>query len=153
MYDIIGDLTAQCSQNWFTRSLSGGYKMTNGCILFKNGRRSSQRKRSLWPSHIQGSVEVCLWTGIFNVETRSQWAGRGWRMALANESMRSSAIFNVFIFLFTFLAHFWFVICKSDPHWLFAKWSLFAFVLTCPLVEYFTSPTPNFRVVRFLSGF
>ena len=37
-------------QNWFTRSLSGGYKMTNGSRVrksfFKNWR-SHQRKRSL----------------------------------------------------------------------------------------------------------
>ena len=40
------------SQNQFMRSLSGGYKRTNGSrvckLFFKNERRSHQRKRSLW---------------------------------------------------------------------------------------------------------
>ena len=31
-------------------------------LFFKDGRRSNQRKRSSWPSHIQGSVKACHWT-------------------------------------------------------------------------------------------
>ena len=32
-----------------------------------------------------------------------------------NNSVRSSAMSDVYIVLFTFVAHFWLVICKSDP--------------------------------------
>ena len=43
--------------------------------------------------------------------TRSRrWAHRGWRMEMANDStnsMGSSGMFDVYIVLFTFLAHFW----------------------------------------------
>ena len=40
--------------------------------------------------------------------------------------MRSSAMSDVYVVLFTFLAHFWLVVCESDPHWLFAKWLSFS---------------------------
>ena len=98
MMSLAIDSTMQLTdQNWFTRSLSGGYKRTNGCrVLFKNGRRSNQIKCSLWPSHIQGSVEACLWTGTCSTKTHSQWARRGWWMAMANDSMRSIAMSDVF---------------------------------------------------------
>ena len=46
-------------------------------------------------------------------------AHRGWRMG--NDSTRSSAMSDVFVVLFTFLAHFWLFIRKSDLHWLFAS--------------------------------
>ena len=72
------------------------------------------------------------------------------RMAMAsdstNNSMRSSAMSDVFIALFTFLVHVWLVICKSDPRWLFAKWSSFA-LLSCACSN-FASPTPNFCLIR-----
>ena len=127
----------------FTRSLSGSYKMTNGsCVhklLFKNGRTSHKK------------IVVCGRKQWVN-RIHSRWARqeRQWRM----NSMRSSAMSDVYIVLFTLLVHFWLVICKSDPHWLFAKRPSFVLPLTCPLVEYFTSPTPNsclIRVVCFLS--
>ena len=53
MTSLASDSTMQLTgQNWFTRSLSGGYKMTNGSrVLFKSGRRRNQSKLSLWPSH------------------------------------------------------------------------------------------------------
>ena len=40
--------------------------------------------------------------------------------------IKSSTTSDVFVVLFTFLAHFWLVIRKNDPHWLFAKWSSFS---------------------------
>ena len=49
------------------------------------------------------------------METCSRWARRGWQMAMVNDSTRSSAMSDVFIVLFTFLAHFWLVICKVIP--------------------------------------
>ena len=57
------------------------------------------------------------------------------RMAMANDSpnlIRSSAMSDVFIVLFTFLVYFWLVTCTSewsDPHGFFAKWSSLALPL------------------------
>ena len=103
-------------QNRFTRSLSGGYKMTNGShvrkLFFKNGRRSHQKKHSSW---VKGN-------SLSRVEDGKWW----WRMV----SIRSSAMSDVFVVLFTFLAHFQLVICKSDP----CSPYLHVLALTCPLV-------------------
>ena len=74
------------------------------------------------------------------------------RMAMANHStnsVRSSAISDVFIVIFTFLAHLLLTkvisigYLQSDPR------SHYLCMLACsPLVEYFTSPTQNFRLIR-----
>ena len=118
-YGVIGDWTAIDSmmqltgQNRFMRSLlSGGYSI----------KWQMEVENIVHGHHIQGSVE--------------QWVNRN------SQSMRASSLmangngkwFNQFystmsdvcIVLVTFLAHFWMVICKSDPHWLFAKWYSFA---------------------------
>ena len=87
------------------RSLSGGYRMTNG------SRKCISLPIQVWSSE---------WT---EVRSRARW---GWKMAVTNDStnsVRGSAMSDAFIVLFTFLAHFWMVICKS---WVFAKWSSFA---------------------------
>ena len=85
-------------------------------------------------------------------------------MAMVNDSpnsIRSSAMSDVFIVLFTFLCTSDWLLAQvnermpigflqSDPHWHY----LCVLALTCPLVEYFASPTPSFhliRAVRFLS--
>ena len=82
--------------NWFTRSLVGGYKMMNGSrvhkLFFKNGRRSNQ--------------EIIARGREQYVDRNSQSMSTS-RMAMAKDStnsMRSSAMSNVFIVLFTFLA-------------------------------------------------
>ena len=69
-------------------------------------------------------------------------------MVMANDStrfMKSSAVSDVFIVLFTFLAHLdWLYIAKVIA---IAKCSSFALPLhacSSPVVEYFTLPTPNF---------
>ena len=112
------------SQNRFKRSLSNGYKMTNGSrvckLFFKNGRKSNQRSivcgRQQWVSGNSQSMSML-------------------RMAMANDSpnlIRSSAMSDVFIVIFTFLVFFWLVTCTSewsDPHGFFAKWSSLALPL------------------------
>ena len=93
-----------------------------------------------------------------STETHSRWARRE-RMAMANDStncMRSSAMSDIFIVLSTFLAHFWLlVIYKSDPHWLFAKWSLFELPShACPNLftyEIFCLAHSNFCLIRAVS--
>ena len=92
-----------------------------------------------------------------STETSSQWACLEWQMSMANDStnsMKSSAMSDVFIVLFTFLVYFAKVILigylQSDPH----SYYFHMLALTCPLGKYFTSPTPNFcliRAVHFLS--
>ena len=71
--------------------------------------------------------------------TRSRrWVRRGWRMAMANDSTNSkgsSTMFNVYIVLFTFLAHFW----------LFAVILVHTTFTCCSYVDNFTS---NFRLIR-----
>ena len=67
------------------------------------------------------------------------------RMMNGDGKRFNGAIVWCFYSHFTFLEHFWLVICKSDPRWLFAKWSSF----TLPLgTWYFTSPIPNFCLIR-----
>ena len=97
-------------QNWFTNSLSGGYIMTNGshvCKLFGEAIKESV---------VCGHHIYSRW-----VRRQCKWK---WQMIQPN-SMRSSTMSDVFIVLFTFLAHLWLAICTSDPDWLFAKWSWF----------------------------
>ena len=70
--------------------------MTNGSrkLFFKNGRRSNQRKRTLW------------WRAI---SKRKLTVDERVKNGMANDSinsMRSSAMSNVLIVLFTFLAPF-----------------------------------------------
>ena len=67
----------------------------------------------------------------------------------STDSMRSSAMSDVFILLFTFLAHFSLAnvihigYLQSDTR------SHYLCMLACsPLVEYFASPTPNFCLIR-----
>ena len=165
-YDIIGDWQRSAAtfmqligQDQFTSSFSGGYKMTNGSLVRKQVRVRSRCHG--YEVESSESTETCS----------PDEAHRGWQMA--NDSTRSSAVSDVFVVLFTFLAHFWLVILKSDPHWLFAKWSWFTLSLTgqtlpseslacetslhylrvlAPLE--FGTPTSNFRLfraVRFLS--
>ena len=111
---------------------SGDYKMTNG----------SRVRKLEWAPRCHG----CEVESGESTETHSpEEACRGWQRV--NDSTRSSAMSDVFEVLFTFLVHFWLVIRKSDPHWLFTKWSSFELslagqTLLAPLD--FTAPTSNF---------
>ena len=123
-YDIICDW----GQNWFTRSLSGGYKMTNGVVyasyslrmegqlefssaalpmcLFHRGSRECKLR-------VKYRYHGCEVKSSESTESCSRWARWRWRMVMANDStnsMRSSAMSDVFVVFFTFLAHFWLVI-------------------------------------------
>ena len=76
--------------------------------------------------------------------TRSRWwVCRGWRMAMANDStnsMESRGMFDVYIVLFTFLAHFW----------LFAVILVQTTFAACSYVEHFTSNFSLIRAMHFL---
>ena len=102
---------------------SGCYEMTNDC-----------KTRSSWPSHIQGSVEQWV-----NGKSQSMSASRvangdgKW----INQFCKKQCHVWCFIVLFTFLVHFWMLICKSDP----CSHYLCVLALTCPLVE-------NFRTLQ-----
>ena len=102
-------------QNWFTRSLSGGYKMTNGSrVLFKNWRRSHQRNCSLWVNESSQSMSA---------------------LRMVNKFYKKQCHVGCFSSPFSSLVYFWFVICKSDPR----LYYLHLLALTCPLV---ISPCP-----------
>ena len=78
-----------------------------------------------------------------STETRSQWARRRWRWWM--NFLRSSAMSDAFIVLFTFLALFWLFFCKSDPRSHYLR----VLALTCPLV---ISPRPLQIFVRALNN-
>ena len=111
-------------QNWFTRSLSGGYKMTNVVSLRTEGEAIKE-------SVVREST----------AETRSRWARWGWKMAMENEFYKKQCHSDVYIVLFAFPAHFWLVICKSDP----CLYYLCVPALTCPLILSRTQHAPNKR--------
>ena len=97
--ESLGSRLQLTGRNRFTRSFSGSYKMTNGsrvCKLFL-GIEGEAIKESVARE---------------STETRSRWApsrmANQWR-CWAN-STRTSVMSDVFIVLFTSLAHFWFVI-------------------------------------------
>ena len=108
-------------QNRFTRRLSGSYKMTNGShvrkLFFKN-RRSHQRKRSSWVNGIHSQRNSQSRNPL---RMANQWQCR-------RNSMRSSAMSDVFIVLFVSSPHFWFN-CKSDPR------SHYIHVLATPVIS------------------
>ena len=98
-------------QNQFTRSFS-----SQAAIKW--------RMAVVYAVRVSSRCHGCEVESGESTETHSpDEACRGWRMA--NDSTRSSAMSDVFVVLFTFLVHFWLVIHKSDPHWLFTKWSSF----------------------------
>ena len=136
-------------QNRFTRSFSSGYKMT--------------KWQSCTQVRVRSRLHGCEVESSESTETRSpDEAHQGWWMG--NDSTRSSTMCDVFVVLFTFLAHFWLVIHKSNLHWLFAKWSSFALSLCgsdssltcetslhylCVLASLdFATPTSIFRLFR-----
>ena len=105
-------------------------------------RRASQGARK-WQMAVVYTInesEIGRWHG-----TRSRrWARRGWRVAMGNDStnsMGSSGKFDVYIVLFTFLAHFW----------LFAVILVHTTLRACSYVEYFTSNFCLIRAMHFLS--
>ena len=63
-----------------------------------------------------------------STETRSRVEDGEWRWR--TNSIRSSAMSDVFVVLFIFLAHFCLVICKSDPRSHYLR----VLAPTCPLV-------------------
>ena len=73
-----------------------------------------------------------------------RWSHRGWWMTMVNDStnsMGSSGMFDVYIVLFTFLAHFGYL-----------QWSSFTLPSrACSYVEYFTSNIRLIRAMHFLS--
>ena len=85
-------------QNRFMKIFSDGYKMTNGSRVRKLDR-------------VKSRCHGCEVESSESTETRSpDEARRGWRMA--NDSTRSSAMSDVLVVLFTFIAHWLF---ESDP--------------------------------------
>ena len=90
------------SQNQFTRSFSGGYKMTNGsCVIEHKLERVRCRCHGC-------EVESSMW-----VNGNSQ-PMNALKMANGKWFDKKQCHVCVFIFLFIFLAHFWLVIHKSD---------------------------------------
>ena len=111
-------------QNRFTRSLTGGYETMNGHRVYTSYSLGMEGEA------IKESIVRKL--AVKRVENSD------------GERFNHSAMSAVFIVLFTFLALFRLVICKigclqSDPH----SHYLSMLALTCPLVEYFASHTPN----------
>ena len=85
MMSLAIDSMQLTGQNGFARSLSGGYKMTNGSqvrkLFFKTGRSNQG-------SIVRGRDQ--------RVNGNSQLMSAS-RMAMSNDSMRSSAVSDVFI--------------------------------------------------------
>ena len=72
---LANETSTQCS--WFTRSLSGGYKLTNdGCVrkLFFTNWRSHQRKRSSWVNGTRFVLVYAKWKLKTQERNRLQWA-------------------------------------------------------------------------------
>ena len=117
---LIGDDNAardrMMQYNQFTRSLSGGYKWRMAVVCASYSLRTGE---AIKESVVRESTEA-----------RSRWTRRGWQMAMANEFYKKQCHVWCFIVLFTFLAHFWLVICKSDPRLHYFR----VLVLTYPVV-------------------
>ena len=76
------------SQNRFTRSLSGGYKMRMAVVYTTYSLKGEAIKEN-----------------AVNGNSQSMSVSR-WQMATVKDSMRSSAMSDVFIVLFTFVVNF-----------------------------------------------